>query len=107
MNCTIDLIPRESVRYYRVSQGDRSVRRFVFSLKIGAADYALTDESVEYTQSNGARHACRIENGAAVLDAYEDMTGEPGVYRARLKITDSGAGILYTAAFILEVEGKA
>ena len=107
MNCAVDLIPRESVRYYRVSQGDTSARRFVFLPKIGTADYALTDETVEYTQSNGARHACQIIDGAAVLDAYEDMTQDPGVYRSRLKITDQGGGILYSAAFIVEVEGKA
>lgn len=101
---TVDLIPAERVTVIRCSQGDTSLRRFAFALKIGASDYALTAETVTFIQSNGAEHACTIMNGLAVLDAYADMTAEPGTFRCKLKIEDNGGGVLYSAAFILEVE---
>lgn len=99
----INLIPGKEVQVIRVSQGDTSLRRFIFRLKHGTRDFALTTETVEYIQSNGAHHACTVENGYAVLDAYEDMTADPGKYFAKLKITDNG-GVIYSATFVVEVE---
>lgn len=104
---TINMIPGQAVQVVRVSQNDTSLRRFEFRLKIRTAAYALTDETVEFIQSNGARHACEIIDGAAVLDAYSDMTEEAGLFRAKLRIEDSGGGIAYSAAFVFEVEAAA
>lgn len=100
----VNLIPQERITVIRCSQGDTSLRRFTFQLLVGSSEYALTDEDITYIQSNGAEHSCTISDGLAVLDAYADMTTDPGAYRAKLKIEDSGGGILYSAAFIMEVE---
>ena len=100
----VNLIPQERITVIRCSAGDTSLRRFEFRLMVSASEYALTDETVTYIQSNGAEHQCTVTNGLAVLDAYADMTTDPGAYRAKLKIEDSGGGILYSAAFIMEVE---
>lgn len=104
MQYMINLIPQQRVTVIRCSEDDTSLRRFVFQLMVGSSEYALTDETVTYIQSNGAEHECTIENGMAVLDACADMTADPGAYRAKIKIEDSGGGILYSAAFVLEVE---
>ena len=104
MQYMINLIPQQRVTVIRCSEDDTSMRRFVFQLMVGSSEYALTDETVTYIQSNGAEHECTIEDGMAVLDAYADMTADPGAYRAKIKIEDSGGGILYSAAFVLEVE---
>ena len=104
MQYMINLIPQQRVTVIRCSEDDTTLRRFVFQLMVGSSEYALTDETVTYIQSNGAEHECTIENGMAVLDAYADMTADPGAYRAKIKIEDSGGGILYSAAFVLEVE---
>lgn len=100
----VNLIPQQRVTVIRCSEDDTALRRFVFQLMVGSSEYALTDETVTYIQSNGSEHECTIEDGLAVLDAYADMTADPGAYRAKIKIEDSGGGILYSAAFILEVE---
>lgn len=104
MMYTINLIPRMTVTVIPVSQEDTSLRRFQFRLQYDGADYVLTDETVELIMSNGATHPCTIEDGMAVLDAYADMTAEPGRFRSKLKIVDAGGGILFSAAFIIQIE---
>ena len=107
MRYQISMIPKATVTRCGVSQGDTSLRKFEFELMQGAEMIALEGtETVEFIQSNGARHTCTIEQGRALLDAYEDMTAEPGSYRCKLKITETGGGIIYSAAFILEVEKR-
>lgn len=102
----INMIPGRAVQTVRVSQGDTSLRRFTFRLKHLTSDYALTDERVEFIQSNGAIHDCQISNGLAVLDAYADMTAKAGNYIAKLRITSNG-GVIYSAMFDFIVEEAA
>ena len=64
-------------------------------------------EDIEFQQSNGAVHSCSIEDGNAVLDAYEDMTSDPGTFRSRLKITEAGGGVIHSAVFTLKIEEAA
>lgn len=107
MEYTINMIPGQAVQAVRVSQNDTSLRRFTFRLKVRRTVYTLTDEVVEFIQSNGARHTCAIIDGAAVLDAYSDMTDTPGQFRAKLRIAHPGGGTVYSAAFAFEVEAAA
>lgn len=107
MRYQISMIPKEAVTRCGVSQGDTSLRKFEFELMQGSQMIALNGtETVEFIQSNGSRHTCTIEQGRAYLDAYEDMTAEAGSFRSKLKITDTDGGIIYSAAFTLEVEKR-
>lgn len=99
----INMVPGRAIQTVRVSQGDTSLRRFIFRLKYLTSDYALTDERVEFIQSNGAIHQCSIVNGLAVLDAFADMTAKAGHYIAKLRITNSGE-VTYSAMFDFIVE---
>lgn len=105
MEYKIDMIPQETATVIPVSQGDTSLRRFEFILTDGGNQIALSGtETAEFTQENGARHNCTIQNGKAILDAYADMTANAGQYRCKLKITESGGGVINSAAFVLKVE---
>lgn len=108
MKYIIDMIPQRIATEIPVSQGDTSLRRFEFILIAGGNQIALSaTETAEFTQENGARHNCIIEDGKAILDAYEDMTANAGQYRCKLKITEAGGGVIHSAAFILKVEEPA
>lgn len=107
MRYQISMIPKEAVTRCGVSQGDTSLRKFEFELMQGTEMIALEGtETVEFIQSNGSRHTCTIEQGRAYLDAYEDMTAVPGIYKCKLKVTETGGGTIYSAAFTLEVEKR-
>lgn len=107
MRYQISMIPKEAVTRCGVSHGDTSLRKFEFELMQGSKMIALEGtETVEFIQSNGSRHTCTIEQGRAYLDAYEDMTAVPGIYKCKLKVTETGGGTIYSAAFTLEVEKR-
>lgn len=105
MQYKIDMIPQEIATVVPVSQGDTSLRRFEFVITSAGEQIALSaTETAEFTQENGARHNCTIQDGKAILDAYADMTANAGQYRCKIKITETGGGVISSAAFILRVE---
>lgn len=90
----LNMIPKKETLEIFCSQGDTSLRRFIFELYNGDDQISLDGtETVEFQQSNGV-----------VLDAYEDMTSDPGTFRSRLKITEAGGGVIHSAVFTLKIE---
>lgn len=102
---TLNLIPKKETLEIFCSKGDTSLRRFIFELYNGDDQISLDGtETVEFQQSNGAVHSCSIEDGKVILNAYEDMTSVPGIFRSRLKITETGGGVIHSAVFTLKIE---
>lgn len=105
---TLNLIPKKETLEIFCSKGDTSLRRFIFELYNGDDPVGLAgSEDIEFQQSNGAVHSCLIEDGKVVLDAYEDMTSDPGTFRSRLKITETDGGVIHSAVFTLKIEEAA
>ena len=105
---SLSMIPQKQSLELFCSQGDTSLRRFIFELYNGDDPVIFAgSETIEFQQSNGAVHSCSIEDGKVVLDAYEDMTSVPGIFRSRLKITEAGGGVVHSAVFTLNVEEAA
>lgn len=101
----LNMIPKKETLEIFCSKGDTSLRRFIFELYNGDDPVGLAgSEDIEFQQSNGAVHSCLIEDGKVVLDAYEDMTSDPGTFRSRLKITEAGGGVIHSAVFTLKIE---
>lgn len=101
----LNMIPKKETLEIFCSKGDTSLRRFIFELYNGDDPVGLAgSETIEFQQSNGAVHSCLIEDGKVVLDAYADMTAEPGRYRSRLKIAEQGGGVIHSAVFTLKIE---
>ena len=99
------MIPQKESLELFCSQCDTSLRRFTFALYNGNTQVLIpSSATVLFQQSNGATHACSIENGLAVLNAYADMTAIPGRYRCNLKITEQDGGVIHSAVFTLNVE---
>ena len=104
----LNMIPKKETLEIFCSKGDTSLRRFIFELYNGDDPVGLAgSEDIEFQQSNGAVHSCLIEDGKVVLDAYEDMTSDPGTFRSRLKITEAGGGVIHSAVFTLNVSEAA
>lgn len=101
----LNMIPKKETLEIFCSKGDTSLRRFIFELYNGDDPVIFAgSETIEFQQSNGAVHSCLIEDGKVVLDAYEDMTSDPGTFRSRLKITEAGGGVIHSAVFTLKIE---
>ena len=102
---SLSMIPQKQSLELFCSQGDTSLRRFIFELYNGDDPVVLAgSETIEFQQSNGAVHSCSIEDGKVILNAYDDMTSVPGIFRSRLKITEAGGGVIHSAVFTLNVE---
>lgn len=105
---SLSMVPQKQSLELFCSQGDTSLRRFIFELYNGDDPVVLAgSETIEFQQSNGAVHSCSIEDGKVVLDAYEDMTSDPGTFRSRLKITETDGGVIHSAVFMLKIEEAA
>ena len=104
----LNMIPKKETLEIFCSKGDTSLRRFIFELYNGDDPVVLAgSETIEFQQSNGAEHSCSIEDGKVILNAYEDMTSVPGIFRSRLKITETGGGVIHSAVFTLKIEEAA
>ena len=105
---SLSMIPQKQSLELFCSQGDKTLRKFIFELYNGR-NLVLLDgtETVEFEQSNGVTQPCSIENGHVILDAHANMTALPGRFRSRLKITDQGGGVVHSAVFTLNVEEAA
>ena len=104
----LNMIPKKETLEIFCSKGDTSLRRFIFELYNGDDQISLDGtETVEFQQSNGAVHSCSIEDGKVILNAYEDMTSDPGTFRSRLKITETDGGVIHSAVFTLKIEEAA
>ena len=104
----LNMIPKKETLEIFCSKGDTSLRRFIFELYNGDDPVGLAgSEDIEFQQSNGAVHSCLIEDGKVILDAYEDMTSDPGAFRSRLKITETDGGVIHSAVFTLKIEEAA
>ena len=102
---SLSMIPQKQSLELFCSQGDTSLRRFIFELYNGDDPVIFAgSETIEFQQSNGAVHSCSIEDGKVILNAYEDMTSVPGIIRSRLKITEAGGGVIHSAVFTLKIE---
>lgn len=104
MEYRLDITPRGSVTAVSVSQGDTG-REIIFRLFNGPEELTLTDEAVSFISENRAIEDCTIRDGRAVLQTSEDMTANPGQYRAKLKLVTAD-GEINSAGFILEVEKR-
>ncbi len=100
----IEMIPRKRVVKIYASQYDTGARKFEFELIHNGEAYPLTTETVTFVMPTGVEHDCTISNGRAVLDCYADMTAEAGVYRCKLRVTDTNGGVLNTAVVFMKVE---
>lgn len=105
---SLSMIPQKQRLELFCSQGDKTLRKFIFELYNGRNPVLLDGtETIEFEQSNGVTHQCSIENGHVILDAHANMTALPGRFRSRLKITDQDGGVVHSAVFTLKIEEAA
>lgn len=105
---SLSMIPQKQSLELFCSQGDKTLRKFIFELYNGRNPVLLDGtETIEFEQSNGVTHQCSIENGHVILDTHANMTALPGRFRSRLKITEQDGGVVHSAVFTLKIEEAA
>ena len=105
---SLSMIPQKQSLELFCSQGDKTLRKFIFELYNGRNPVLLDGtETIVFVLRNGVTPQCSIENGHVILDTHANMTALPGRFRSRLKITEQDGGVVHSAVFTLNVEEAA
>lgn len=100
----LNLIPKRESARISCSQGDTTLRKWVFQIFNGAERWQIDADSVTLECSNGAEVAGVIEDNTVMVDCTTAVSNTAGHYRCKLRFV-KGAEILHTQAFDLWVEG--
>lgn len=100
----LNLIPKRETARASCSQGDTTLRKWVFAIYNGPERWQIDADSVTFECSNGAEIVGTIEDNTVIIDCTTAVSENAGHYRAKLRFT-KGTEILHTQAFDLWVEG--
>lgn len=101
----LNLIPKRESARISCSQGDTTLRKWVFLIYNGAERWQIDADSVTFECSNGEEIPARImANNTVSVDCRLPISNTAGHYRCKLRFV-KGAEILHTQAFDLWVEG--
>lgn len=100
----LNLIPKRESARISCSQGDTTLRKWVFQIFNGAERWQIDVDSVVLECSNGAEISGTIEDNTVIVDCTTAVSETAGHYRCKLKFT-KGTEVLHTQAFGLWVEG--
>lgn len=100
----LNLVPKREYTRAACSQGDTTLRKWVFQIFNGAERWQIDADSVTLECSNGAEISGSIEDNTVMVDCTTAVSNTAGHYRCKLRFV-KGAEILHTQAFDLWVEG--
>lgn len=100
----LNLIPKREYTRASCSQGDTTLRKWVFAIYNGAERWQIDADSVTLECSNGAEIPATIEDNTVIVDCTTAVSETVGHYRCKLRF-NKGTAILHTQAFDLWVEG--